>query len=548
MKLRNKITKIYDAGFIKRNIFLSGLFLLILLLFRNPFGERTLIPNLEPYPDTLHYIVPARSFADGGVFKLTREFGEMSSNVAPLYSILLIPFYVIKSDPRMFYFLNMLLSIVGFYLFYRIIDYLIENKWIVGLTLFIYVTNYYIYWYPQWAMAENLTLTLFLSAIYLLSRKVTGKRILIAAFLSASFYATKFAYPTLTMGYFVLYLVKILDEKHYKLNKRVVSTLLKFLAAFFIFQILVFYYQYVQHGATPLDSLLSFSESVRSEPKSANPWFSSQYFGDYLHTYIDAIVGGKQRFLWSYEPLYQKWLFYLSVPGLLIYSYKKRTRLVISGAVIMVAATVFLMSFFYTTDVRYIYHVIPVIVLGLGLTLKVTYEYFREKDNSAVFYLIFIGLAGAYLMGNFIRIKDQAVINFKYAEVPWYYKSVLVLNDYFDDFTPSPESVYVISPMIPYYIDLYSNGNYNLLPLSPQQDFRNQREEIWGPGDYNDLIGLYNNKLIEDNDLYVYTYGLGNEGYLHASLEGIREEFLLTEVVNECHSQCVLYKIENIDG
>ena len=53
-------------------LLLFNLLTFTLLLLKNPFSERNLISNLEPYPDTIHYINPALSFIKGNGFIVER--------------------------------------------------------------------------------------------------------------------------------------------------------------------------------------------------------------------------------------------------------------------------------------------------------------------------------------------------------------------------------------------------------------------------------------------------------------------------------------------
>ena len=123
---------------LEKIIFLGCLTVFCLLLFKDVFSERTLIPNFEPFPDTFHYVIPARNLIQGEEFKLSREGRTLSSSVGPLYSIYLIPFYLMNSDPRMFYFANVLLSLSGFVIFYKILKKIGLNQWINGISLFLF--------------------------------------------------------------------------------------------------------------------------------------------------------------------------------------------------------------------------------------------------------------------------------------------------------------------------------------------------------------------------------------------------------------------------
>lgn len=141
-----KIVELARGWYTNRNVFILTLILFSLLLYKDPFGQRTLIPNLEPYPDTIHYIVPTRSLISGGPFKILREGRILSPNVPPLYSLVLIPFYLINNDARMFYYANVFLSFLSFLVFYQILKRITKNTSIILFSLFLFATNYYLSW------------------------------------------------------------------------------------------------------------------------------------------------------------------------------------------------------------------------------------------------------------------------------------------------------------------------------------------------------------------------------------------------------------------
>src|SRR3989344_3702208 len=149
--------------------------LFLLLIFKDPFSERTLIPNFEPNPDTLFYIVKPLNFLKGEGFNFSRE-GRLAYNLTPpLYSIALIPFFAINPDPRMAYFANIFLSLISVGLFFLIVKKITNNIWLTCLVLFLYITNYFLYFMPTLVMAENLILPLYLTAVFLLIRNNTLK-------------------------------------------------------------------------------------------------------------------------------------------------------------------------------------------------------------------------------------------------------------------------------------------------------------------------------------------------------------------------------------
>src|SRR5260221_457428 len=114
--------------FLKHWPFLICLVVFVLLLARNPFSERTLIPNLEPYPDSFYYIDPALSRAKVHGYVLEGEGRSLPRIVPPMYSLALTPAFIIFPDARMFYVTNVILALISFALFYAICCTLFERK------------------------------------------------------------------------------------------------------------------------------------------------------------------------------------------------------------------------------------------------------------------------------------------------------------------------------------------------------------------------------------------------------------------------------------
>lgn len=542
-----KLGRIVDYLSQPRFLFLYALIIFTLLLARDPFSTRTLIPNLEPYPDTFHYIVPARNFAIGEGYSLSRGYGEIQINVPPLYSLTLIPLYLINSDPRMFYAANVVFALASLYLLFLILKKVVKNRWVIGLTMFIYATSYYFYWYPQWAMAENLLIPLFLAGVYLLLNKVTNRNILFAALLTISFYATKYSAAPLALVYTFIYSIKILVEEKGLSRKNFLYPLL--LVVFYIpLQLFIGSYSSVNHFRDFLNIVASVFPNVVREGvggagvDTSSQIFSAQHFSTNFPRYVRATLGSGERFLWNFRPMLPKYIAIFAYLGFLVGLLRKNTRLFSLSLIFVLIVQILFASTFYAYDLRFIFIVLPILIIGFSLFLSGSYRFLQKRGLKVVFYLGIIFLFIFYFYNNALRLKDQVVINLKYAETPWTYISVLRLNEYFDN--GRENKPYVISPLPPYYFDYFSNENYKLLPLSSEQEFRKSRELIWGPGDYSDLHRLYEQKLEQGNKLYVSTYGLGVEGYLHGAFNRLQEDFVLNEVYSKCHDLCKLYEVE----
>ena len=211
------------------------------------------------------------------------------------------------------------------------------------------------------------------------------------------------------------------------------------------------------------------------------------------------------------------------------------------------------MSSFYSIDMRYLYFTIPTLLIGFALFWNSLFPLFRHPtfrrgiQKNIVRYSLFsllLLLFLFYFATSAIRLKKQVMLNLKYVETPWYYLSVLKLNEYFKNYQKDRKEPVVISAMIPYLIDFYSNGEYSLLPISGSQEFRNQKEEAWGKFDYANLIMLYTKILYSGHEVYVHNYGIGNEKPLQDDFKKIQDNFILTKVASGCFDACNIWQLK----
>lgn len=544
----NLFSRLFDGK--KSLIFLGILFIFSLLIFKDPFSERTLIPNFEPYPDTFYYLNPALNLAKGMGFNISREGRSFVSNAPPLYSLSLVPIFIVKPDPRMAYYVNVVLAIISFGLFYVILRKLFQNTLIVYFTLILFATNYFIYWVPTLIMAENLSLTVFLASLFFLLLNVSKFNVLIIAVLVVGNYATKYANIPLSASIVFLYLLKIFLAKNTKKQKIIllslfiISLILCYLPLAFFEQITKGMNIIYQAFSIFLKSNKKIVETSSQEAVSSNPWFGVQYLGKNLPLYFDSLLGNPNRFLWDNTPLVPKLAAWAGGLGILVSIFNKKFRFLSIGLIIFIVTSIAFMSTFYTFDARYVYIFIPILLIGLGL-------FFTKLENiSNVFtkkmfnYLVILAIL-IYLLTSFLRIKNQISLNLRHSETPWWYVSVLKLNEYFtDDKIINGKKPVVISAIPPFLVDYYSNGNYILLPLSYEQEFRNFKELVWGPNDYSNLPRLYTKYLNEGFNLYVSRYGLGNESYTNRDFNIIVEEFDTILVLPGCFDQCNIYSVK----
>lgn len=528
---------------IKVFFFLSAV-ILALLLYKDVFSERTLIPNLEPYPDTIHYIDPALSFISGKGLILEREGRIMAAHVPPLYSLILIPVYSINNDVRLFYFANVFLSFISLTLFFLVLKKITKNIFLIGLTLFIYVTNYYIYWVPNLAMAENLILPLFLGSLLLIKQeKITNKKIILAGGMAVGFYATKYAAITLGVALISAYLVKILTASS---NLRLQKIALLFFSAAGFFLLLVLFQYFLMEI-----NMFSYINNIFNPP-SPEPGVSTRsdlirfsfiFFIPNFSTYVNALLGFPMDFLWNQKSIIPKMVGILGLAGTFggLFIAKLRNFSIYTSASLLLA--LFFLSTFYSTDARYIYYAIPILLLGFAGTID--WLFTRMTNFKKIIYLIIGIFFVTYLLSSGLRLKNQVALNLKHSETPWYYVAVKVMNKYFDGYTSErKDKPYLISAQPPYYIDYFSNNNFRLLPLSKDQEFRLNRKEAWGENNYSNLLKLYESFLLQGKEVFLAQYGLGDVQHLHEAFGLVKDNFKVTLVQEGCFNVCNIYKLE----
>lgn len=546
----NKIS--FSLFYKERFIFLGLIFIFLLLVFKDPFSQRTLIPNFEPYPDTFHYINPALNFVKGEGFNMNRGGREITLKVPPFYSFVLVPVFFIDPDPRMAYYANVLLALISLFLFRAILKKILANKILIYFLLVLYITNYYIYWVPTIIMGENLTLTLYLTSLFVLLSKISKVNLIIISISAVGLYATKYSSIPITSAIILLSLTKTYFGK-FGLKQRIKLILFFLISLGLLYLALGIFEnaskgrniigQYFEHLSSIYSSIPK-RDVVESQISSKPEWFGIQYVSRNLPLYLKSLIGNSNRFLWDQTPLVPQFVGIFGLIGILAGLFYVKVRFISFSLLLFIATSIIFISTFYSFDARYIYIVIPTLVIGFGLFLQ-SVENKTNMDKKIIFNILVIIFTTFYLTTNFTRIKSQISLNLKYAETPWNYIAVLKMNEYFTkDKIINEKKPILISALPPFLIDYYTNGNYTLLPLSYEQEFRDIKDIVWGPNDYSDLPKLYKQYLDEGYSVYVSRAGLGNEGYTNRDFNTIVEKFDTKLVLAGCYDQCNIYKVE----
>ncbi|HEX7018112.1 MAG TPA: hypothetical protein VF209_04365 [Patescibacteria group bacterium] len=508
---------------------LMALGILALLLARNPFSLRTLIPNFEPYPDSFHYVTTSRCFLQGQGWLLCRpDVQGVTPAVPPLYSAAMMPFFLIYNDPRMFYFANVTLAIISVWLLWRILTILKLNTLIQFFILGIYVTTYYVYWLPVLAMAENTLLPLFLAAVLLFILPKSRKHLYLAAIIVPSLYGTKYAALPLMGIFWWAFVLKYIT---FSLNKKNVQN-------FFWFSLITGGLYLLYGGWQTIATTTASTEAAGS----TDSWFSYLYWPENVSIYLKALSGHPTKFLWHHQALLPSWLSGLGWLGLLIAGVQKKFSPLAWLLMTLSLGQVAVLALFYTVDARYIITSLPSLLLGVALCLEWLYQV-RKDSIWRICWLLFVCLLGiAYLLFQVKPLRTQLALNLKYAETPWWYISVQELNHYFSQ-NSATHQPYVATLISPYYLDFFGNHRYQPLPLWPEQDFKGHKEKVWGIPQIEALPDTYQRLLTEGADVYLFSYGLHVYQTGDEYRQTLLERFHGRPVFTGCAGACTLYKL-----
>lgn len=506
------------------------IFLYLLLSFKNPFLPRSLIGNLEPFPDTLYYAAPAWNFVHSNGFAM--EFGQyqIKQQVPPLYSIYLIPFFAFLKDVRSFYLANQILMLGSIILFLIILRNLLKGKQLL-LVLFsgiLLVTNFYIFTLPTLLMAENLSIIIFLLGLYLLFTPLSQRKIIIGSVLGVALMLIKFSNVTLGTVFYLFFTIKVFIEGT-KLHKKQYVTLA--LLAFFIF----LYY------------VISSGILIGHKNLQSGASFSYLYFSRNLAFYIKVLLGSSSALLWYSEKFGNTLIYLLGLAGCILGLLTKKWRFTVITSLSFIVTLILFMSFFVTPDARYVLVIYPIILIlgsiGLSILLKKKTRLLAITVGALLLvYFFFPKLGYKDNESLLISIKKQVGLNFRHKEDPWYYLAVQQFNSYFK--VVNDKNAYLATVLPPFYIDFFSNHTYRYLPLTHNQEFFNMNGELNKKMNIPESIPQYFRTLMKQNRrVYITNAYINNLSSWKKDYANIMSQFNTNLVKEGCMGACNIYEL-----
>lgn len=532
--------------------FVVGIIILLLLLIRNPFSASSEIANLEPFPDTLFYLSASRNILAGKGFVLSRFDQPLVPVVPILYPLSLLPIFALFSDPRSFYFTNVLLTVIGAGLFYKIISVFTGKKWIRYLTLLLYVTNPILTWYPTLAMAENLVIPLVLTGIYLLLRPASSVRMSLFAFVTVALYATKYACAPLSLILFIAYLVKISQFTPAPRKPRYFFLLISTSALYF----LVFSLDLVlKHQPFSLYALVPFLHPLNLFSQNLSQAnlisgidgvniFSFKYSAVNITHYIKGFLGFPVELLKAPLVIFPRYVGPIALLALLVTPLYPAFKAISTFLLLMFIGSLVFISTFYLTEFRYLYYLIPVFYLSLALLLTLVDHYLAARSHFQVRTILITLCFASFSLQSIPWIFTSLQDNFRPSFTPLNYVAATTFNDFFTSaqFQSAPQPV-LLTVLPPYYLDFFSRPNYLILPLSSLLYLTPDPAKIYGPADYSSLIELYQSFLDSGHRVFLSPYTDQYQAQYVSDLRLISSRFNLQPLQHGCSGACDLYEL-----
>ncbi len=512
-----------------------GLMAILLIYFAfsisNPFAATSIISNLEPYPDPFYYAQPAWNFVHGSGFTMDYLTHKVQTIVPPLYTFYLIPFFALFGDVRSFFIANQILMTASVVLFFIACT----NVWgkrregttisiLLGVLL---VTNFYVFTAPLLLMAETPTFFLVTVALHLLTAKLSPSYVVIASFLGAAFWLTKFSNAPVGAMFYLLYSYKVLRAKSQGSLKR--NYFVGLLSA------LLVYWLYV---------MAPTRETSQTSVRTAG--FAIKYFFQNLPFYLTSLLGGSTRYLWFGERLVSPLIAVGALSGIIFGLRNKENRELCLFLLILVGSVIGFMSFFYSTDGRYAMHLYPLLLMFIGFTLHKILK--KEKQWSYFLIVVFfvayllvphLGQRGAQPQA--LTLAREAAAHIRGTQKPWYYIATMEFNSFFSN--PGYEGSYMGTFLPPYFVEYYTNHQYHYLPLSKSQDFFTEKGKLSTAMGIDSIEAYYTRLLKQGKRIFVSNAFAGNKKEWGDEFESLKTKFNARLVKEGCLGTCNIYQL-----
>lgn len=492
-------------------ILLTACFLYLFVTLPAFFDHSHQLKNFEPYPDSLLFPLSARNLAMGRGLNLVTDWGQVNFWVPPLYSIYLTAFYLISSNPTIFYLANIILGLLTIFVIYKIIEKTTKKKIAIILGLFAYLSHLVIFWLPSLAMTENISILLFSVLILGLLENNEKLKLTLVGLSSLGLLLVRFSvFPILLVSTFILgYQLMKNPKKYYK--KLITIILLSLISLLFLRDL----------------TIVKTIETTLIDALNNQSFFNIKFIYPNLIKYSRALLLHKGGFLWLQIGL-------TSWPIILIFIYylyqtklKNRKILLIS----LFASLFPLQLVFYSFDSRYIIY--SIIIFSLATAWLVD----EIKSKKIIVLLIPLLLINIIFQ---IDLARQIIgSNIFKKSTAWQYESILHFNK-----SLNREDL-LITALPPFLVDTYQTERYRVLPLSYTQEFMNKKIYVWGDDiNYVNLQETYKNWMEDGKTIYISNSYITHHQNVISDFEGYKETFDLVLFKEGCKQTCNIYQLK----
>ncbi len=494
-------------------------------------SDKHILFNLEPYPDGLVYTVPARNLVLTGHFIIGDRGQLLKPLVPPLYSLALLPGFLITSHPAVFYVINLILGLLQLIFLGLTLHHLTPKKLWLGVGMALYALNAWWWWLPTVPLAENLGVFLFILSIWWWTAPTWTQKTaygLMATAVALAF--TKYIY----IGVAGLLALGVIGRLWQQRQWRQLSVVMG------IGGIggLLFVAFHVWNGMNPLgvfDWLFNKGQ-VQNPTYHGESFYSFKYIVPNTLAYVDILLGQTKQLLWLQEPLTSGWLTILGFAGLGVAGFYPKLRHKALALLLLFLAQWPLLIIFITVDARYALTNVIVVVL----TIVVVGTYLTSKKAWLWLGLCLVGLF--HLLWIQIPLTKQIISqNWLHRTRAWQYESIQVMNLTFQD----KNEVQIITALPPFLVEMYQTEKYQTLPLSKNQEYLNKDKLIWDSEiGYGDLPFWFEQQLRAGQTLYITNAYITHSHEVVADFEGLKNRFVFETVATGCEHACDIYQLK----
>ncbi len=490
--------------------------------------QKHVFRNFEPYPDGLFYVGQARQAVLGNGWQLRYRGQVLPSSVPPWYSLSLVPLMVVWPSPDSMYLSNVLFGLVALVALVWCLKMAgVGPVWQLGGML-LYLAHGYIINLPALPMAENIALPVFMINLALVLKPQKNTLQILGVVVTAlALMLTKYAYVSIAGMSVLIVCLQLLVAKQWRELTKLV--LLGSLAAVVILG------WFAWHGENPLYRL---TPGRFNKPGSSDiVFYSWSYVIPNLRFYVTTMFGQATQFLWHTSPLTGFGVALVAcLTGLSSWRLSKQFRnqiLVLTGMLISLLPV---FSIFYVHDARYVIMAIPLLCIIATISLVALWQ----SRQYLSFGLALILVGGSMVLSQKVLWRQLVAANILGRSTAWQYEAVLVFNQFFQTHGPGA----LASNLLPYYVDLYQDGDYRIVPVSQSQKLTEKRAEIWGADiDYTALSDTYAKWINDGQSVFITNAYLGHEPAILSGYEQLQSNFETKLVQEGCLGTCNIYQL-----